>query len=139
MKQERQKIDNCCLAMIDIDYFKKINDAFGHLAGDAVLKDLAKIFVRSLRRNDIVARIGGEEFVILLRDVTPDIAYETMERIRKVVEHYTFNYQSSHFKVTISIGLAEYSFRYENVDQWISIADEKLYEAKRLGRNKSVQ
>lgn len=139
IEQNKEDGRDCALAIVDIDFFKKINDMSGHLAGDAVLKDLSKILVRSLRKNDIVARLGGEEFIVLLRNVTTSQAYRAMERIRKNVEKHNFKYMSSNINVTISIGLAQHEACYSSVDDWIEVVDKKLYEAKKSGRNRLIQ
>ncbi|WP_409308000.1 diguanylate cyclase [Pectobacterium sp. B1J-3] len=130
-----EDITKSCLAVIDIDFFKKINDAHGHLAGDAVLKELALLMHMSLRKEDIVARIGGEEFIMLLKDVSAHEAFAAIERIRQLIEQHTLLYDRQLLKFTISVGVALWQPGLASVDDWIRLADEKLYVAKRQGRN----
>lgn len=95
----------CCLVLIDIDFFKQINDEHGHLAGDAVLEELARLLMQAVRSQDLVARFGGEEFIMLLRGTTLEEARAIMERIRQLVEQHSFLYQQQTITVTISLGL----------------------------------
>ncbi len=123
------------LAFIDIDHFKAINDRHGHAVGDEVLVELAQLLRTSVREMDLVARFGGEEFVILLRDMTVDRAVQRMERIRKKVEGQTFS--ALGLPLTISAGLTEYRVP-EPIDELILRADKLLYQAKEQGRNRVV-
>lgn len=125
----------CCLALIDIDFFKQINDVYGHLAGDAVLASLAGLLMQAVRSKDLVARFGGEEFILLLRGTTLEEAHTIMERIRRQVEQHTFLYQHQAITVTISVGLTPYQMSYRRMDDWLQCVDQRLYEAKRRGRN----
>lgn len=125
----------CCLALIDIDFFKQINDVYGHLAGDAVLASLAGLLMQAVRSKDLVARFGGEEFILLLRGTTLEEAHTIMERIRHQVEQHTFLYQHQAITVTISVGLTPYQMSYRRMDDWLQCVDQRLYEAKRRGRN----
>ncbi|WP_263059742.1 diguanylate cyclase [Pectobacterium sp. F1-1] len=134
-KQQHQQTDKSCLAIIDIDLFKSINDQYGHLAGDAVLKELAMLMRMSLRQEDLVARLGGEEFIILLKDVSYETAAMTIERIRKAIELHTLEYECQTLHFTISAGIAAYRSDLASVEDWIQLADENLYAAKRQGRN----
>ncbi len=124
------------LAMADLDYFKKINDTFGHLAGDEALKHFVKIIKKNLRKSDYVFRIGGEEFLILLPNTELKDAVEVVERIRKDLEENPLHYGGKEIKITASFGLAEVKSKY--INEIIKEADEKLYKAKELGRNKVV-
>ncbi len=128
----------CCLALLDIDFFKRINDEYGHLAGDAVLEELAQLLMQSVRSKDLVARFGGEEFIMLLRDTSIADAQYVMDRTRQRIERHPFKYQDRSIAVTISIGLAPYQPSYRGVDDWIHLADEHLYKAKRQGRNRII-
>lgn len=123
------------LAFVDIDHFKAINDRHGHAVGDEVLVELAQLLRTSVREMDLVARFGGEEFVILLRDMTVDRAVQRMERIRKKVEGQTFS--ALGLPLTISAGLTEYRVP-EPIDELILRADKLLYQAKEQGRNRVV-
>jgi diguanylate cyclase (GGDEF)-like protein len=121
--------------MADVDEFKEYNDAFGHPAGDEVLKKVAAILLNSTRSMDCTARYGGEEFAVLLTDTAGDVAHEVAERIRARVEATTFAGR----KITLSIGLAEFPENGQTADEVISSADEALYAAKRAGRNRVVR
>ncbi|MGS3182265.1 diguanylate cyclase [Aeromonas taiwanensis] len=126
----------CCLALIDIDFFKQINDEHGHLAGDAVLEALASLLMQAVRSKDLVARFGGEEFIMLLRGVGLEEAHVIMERTRQLVERHHFAYQQQAITVTISVGLTAYQMGYRRMDDWLQCVDQRLYEAKRRGRNR---
>ena len=121
--------------MADVDEFKKYNDAFGHPAGDEVLKKVASILLGSTRSVDCTARYGGEEFAVLLTGTAGDVAAEVAERIRARVEGQEFAGR----KITLSIGIAEFPANGQTADEVISNADEALYEAKRKGRNKVMR
>ena len=122
------------LLMLDIDHFKSINDTFGHQAGDHVLIEVASRVRRSLRGNDVVARWGGEEFVVLLRDCTLPDALRLAEEIRSTIAEVPFGPLGS---LTVSIGAAEIRAN-ENLASWLGRADQALYRAKRAGRNEVV-
>ena len=121
------------IAIIDIDFFKKINDTYGHICGDYVLKEVAYLILDNFRKTDIVFRYGGEEFVVLLTETSISQAEIPLQRLRKVVEEYNFLYESKTIKVTISIGAASNST--ENVNEFLDNADKCLYKAKETGRN----
>ena len=125
------------LLMFDVDFFKKINDTYGHLAGDAVLIKLAKLAAGALRQEDIFGRYGGEEFAILCRGVKLQHAGVLGERLRSTVESSIFEHEGRRLAVTISVGVASYpTSPVETPNQLIAAADEALYEAKRCGRNR---
>ncbi len=124
------------LAVIAIDFFKKINDIYGHLIGDCVLKELAEILKKSFRTLDCVARYGGEEFIVVLPFSPLKYACKKMEKIRKVVEQHEFCGRKK-LKFTISAGVTEYKYN-EPIRTFIKRADENLYKAKHNGRNKVV-
>jgi diguanylate cyclase (GGDEF)-like protein len=121
--------------MADVDEFKKYNDAFGHPAGDEVLKKVAAILLSSTRSVDCTARYGGEEFAVLLTDTTGEVAAEVAERIRARVAGQEFPGR----KITLSIGIAEFPEHGQTAEEVISCADEALYEAKRAGRNRVIR
>lgn len=129
-----------CLLMLDLDYFKEYNDNLGHQAGDALLKEAAKIFLESIRPKDIAARYGGEEFAIILPDCSEYEAVKISERIRERFEQNPFygREKMPKRKVTISIGIACYLGDSTDKNTLIQKADAALYSAKRTGRNKSV-
>jgi diguanylate cyclase len=125
-----------CL-MIDIDHFKKVNDTYGHSIGDLVLKDLAAILVKNCRAFDIVSRIGGEEFCILLFDCPKDRAFEIGIKINQAVQNHKFNIGEGKFiNITVSVGVAVYPDTISNLEEIKEIADSALYKAKRSGRNR---
>lgn len=125
-----------CTMMIDIDHFKKVNDTYGHDAGDVVLKHIAWILQSSLRISDILARFGGEEFVIFLPHTTATEAWRVAERIRMGVKNAQINAGEYHIAVTISLGLS--STQHGSIDTQIKEADMALYASKTNGRNKST-
>ena len=125
------------LLIFDADHFKRVNDTYGHLAGDMVLQKLAKIAAGALRQEDIFARYGGEEFDIICRGVKIQHAGVLGERLRGNVESGIFESDGRRLAVTISIGVAAYpTSPVETPAQLIAAADEALYEAKRCGRNR---
>lgn len=124
------------IAMIDIDYFKLINDKYGHLIGDLVLKDITYIIRNNIRgKNDCIARYGGEEFLILFNDTSKEEAYNLSNRIRSIVENSTLNYDDIEIKITISVGIATLTSEVNDMDKLLRRADENLYKAKENGRN----
>lgn len=126
------------LLMADIDFFKKVNDTYGHQAGDIVLKKLASVFLLALRDIDFAARFGGEEFVLLLPETNAENALKTAERLRASVNDIQISLpQGELVQCTISIGVASYSSSgNDSVEKLISGADKALYAAKETGRNK---
>jgi two-component system cell cycle response regulator len=123
------------LTMLDIDYFKAVNDNYGHLAGDYVLKELANLIRSRLRPDDILARYGGEEFSIALPETGREGAARISEELRELVEKRRFVFEGETIPVTISMGVAQLEDRWD-VLAFLKSADEKLYEAKRSGRNR---
>lgn len=128
--------ESCCLVLIDIDFFKQINDEHGHLAGDAVLEELARLLMQAVRSQDLVARFGGEEFIMLLRGTTQEEAHAIMDRTRQQIERHPFLHPRQGIAVTISVGLTPYQTEYRCMDDWLLCVDQRLYEAKRQGRNR---
>ncbi|MEZ4439110.1 MAG: GGDEF domain-containing protein [Polyangiaceae bacterium] len=122
--------------MFDIDHFKRINDLHGHLAGDFVLKELARIVQSRIRRDEVFARYGGEEFCIILPETMLEGAVELGERLRQQIEEHTFVFQQDRIKATISVGCAVLSDEDRNAGELLKRADERLYEAKNTGRNR---
>jgi diguanylate cyclase (GGDEF)-like protein len=132
-KRER----NCgdiAFVMLDIDFFKKVNDTYGHISGDMVLKELSGILTASTRSSDIVGRYGGEEFGIVLPEITAENAYQLCERIRQSVENHDFSTGKDIIKITISMGI--FFKGTINSQSMIKKADEALYKAKQNGRNR---
>lgn len=121
----------------DIDFFKKVNDTYGHDAGDEVLKTVAAVMEDSVRKETMVARWGGEEFLIIFPDSNGDDAYVAVERIRSNIERAETQVGDMNIKVTMTFGIAEYDFS-GTVDNMLKEADEKLYTGKEAGRNRVV-
>lgn len=124
-----------CVAMLDLDHFKAVNDTYGHEAGDAVLIAFAKILKDEARTSDIVGRFGGEEFLAILGDTDLEGAKIFCEKVRTHVEQAHFMYQGQRIAVSVSIGVAERS-DYPSLKGLVKGADEHLYDAKRKGRNR---
>jgi diguanylate cyclase (GGDEF)-like protein len=125
------------LIFLDIDHFKKINDAHGHQAGDYVLVDLAQLVTHVLRNEDMLARYGGEEFAIVSRGTEIDEGAALAERLRRAVEEHEFVYDGNRMVVTISVGVARAPRAgIHSPSELIVVADETMYEAKRSGRNR---
>jgi diguanylate cyclase (GGDEF)-like protein len=127
------------MIMFDIDFFKKINDTYGHLAGDKILLEISKMIGECIRDEDIASRFGGEEFAVLLVQCKRDYGFEVAERVRQTVEGYTFEYNDKKIKVTISAGVSSISkdcicFATEIIQR----ADTALYTSKTTGRNKTT-
>lgn len=126
------------LICMDVDHFKSINDRFGHLVGDQALQHLAASIQKQLRSEDILARMGGEEFAILCLSTGLKDAFHLAERIRRAIESLEVETDHGSLKMTISLGIAELNRRDENLQAFISRADKVLYAAKDSGRNRSV-
>lgn len=125
-----QKKQSCVsLLIIDLDNFKTINDTYGHIVGDEILKQLSNILKRNIRSTDIATRWGGDEFVITLPGVSGKDAFNVGERIRTVIHNHDFFYNNSILKVTVSIGVASVGNKMD-VDTFIDLADKALYKAK---------
>lgn len=138
LADERKRVERrgggFCVALVDADHFKLVNDRYGHIVGDAVLQELANVFDRTRRTTDTLARYGGEEFILLLLDVEPDAALHAMERLRSGVERHDWERIAPGLRVTVSSGIAV-SHGGEELTQLINRADLALYEAKEAGRN----
>ena len=123
--------------MLDIDHFKNINDTYGHLVGDDVLKATATTISSSVRRGDIVGRYGGEEFIVMLPSVTQAQVVDIAEKIRKSIKNINFKDGKKTFSVTISIGISKYD-KNNDIDTLIGNADKALYKAKNSGRDNII-
>lgn len=126
------------LLALDVDHFKQVNDTHGHQVGDQVLRDLVLNVKKALRPHDILGRIGGEEFMVLLPDTPLEAAATLAERIRKQVEGMVVTHPQGTLNITVSIGVAEFGKDGGAVDQIIKAADDRLYHAKNEGRNRVV-
>ena len=127
------------LCMLDLDYFKHINDTYGHPAGDMVLSEIGKMLKKRVRESDLTCRYGGEEFTIILPNTEPGNAFQVCDEFRGMVAGYTFKYVGSQFQMTLSIGIAGLSSsEAESADELIALADRALYQAKERGRNRVV-
>jgi diguanylate cyclase (GGDEF)-like protein len=124
------------LVILDIDHFKKVNDTYGHVVGDEVIRHLSNLIRDHVRETDVSGRYGGEEFVILLADTPLKNAYVFSERLRREVEASVTKYNDIDIKYTISIGIAEIEPAIKSYEAWIQCADKALYHAKGSGRNK---
>ena len=123
-----------------MDFFKQVNDNYGHDIGDSVLKETSRVLRESVRESDIVIRFGGEEFLILLIDTEPDYGIQVAEKIRQKMENVKFKASKGEvFKKTISMGISEFPKDTDGFLQAIKFADVALYHAKDTGRNKCVR
>ncbi|UTC64385.1 sensor domain-containing diguanylate cyclase [Treponema sp. OMZ 788] len=130
------KKDALSILMLDIDFFKQVNDTYGHAAGDIVLEEVARVIKSCTRNADTAARYGGEEFVVMLNNTPSNAAMAIAERIRKLVEDKVILYNGQSIKVTISIGVSSYNFDLEPAKSIVERADKALYESKQNGRNR---
>lgn len=121
------------IIIFDIDYFKQINDLYGHNKGDCILQEIAELVRCTIRDTDLLFRWGGDEFIILLPDITLKNAYKVAEKIRKTIGEYDFNLENK--EVTVSLGVGEYK-NGDSVYQFVSSTDSALLKAKSNGRNK---
>lgn len=131
----QQQHTHATIALIDIDHFKQINDTHGHIVGDAVLRQLSLELRRNLRENDLAGRYGGDEFCVILPQMSQDEAARVMERIREIFS----NYRAPHIPnlcVSLSIGLADFQPSFTDAAMWLNAADRALYAAKDTGRNR---
>ncbi len=123
--------------VIDIDHFKKINDTYGHDVGDKVLKQMSDLCGRSLRANDFIGRLGGEEFVIALLYTDQVTALLTAERLRQTIAKAKFNVEGAKIQMTISIGVSSLENADDTLDTILKSGDKAMYRAKDLGRNRA--
>ncbi|WP_421548549.1 diguanylate cyclase [Pseudomonas sp. QD4] len=131
----RQQQAQATIALIDVDHFKSINDSYGHIVGDAVLRQLSSDLRRNLRENDLAGRYGGDEFCVILPSRSLHQAAEVMERLREVFSNYRHS-EVPQLRVSLSIGLAAFHPRFDDAATWLNEADKALYRAKNTGRNK---
>ncbi|MCW8091849.1 sensor domain-containing diguanylate cyclase [Alteromonas sp. ASW11-130] len=124
--------------MLDIDHFKKVNDTYGHQAGDRVIQALANVIKCSVRETDLAGRYGGEEFAIVLTDTDAKNAHTVAERIRSAAEATTVAHDGNNISFTVSLGLSEYGDHCQSAMEWLELADQALYDAKVSGRNQII-
>lgn len=134
-----RKEETISIVMLDIDYFKKVNDTNNHLVGSYVLKEIGKILSNITRNSDAVARFGGDEFIIFLSNVIEDKFEEIPERIRSTIEKHLFKFQKFNIQITVSVGVVVADATKKiDLKELVTAADEALYQAKHEGRNKVV-
>lgn len=126
------------LILFDIDHFKQINDSQGHLAGDAVLRQLGGLIGTHVRRDDIVARIGGEEFAVITPEIGLEGAVELANKLNRLVDDASFVFEGTRMDISISAGVVEWVDAFASVEAMVQASDAKLYEAKNSGRNRVV-
>jgi len=127
---------NSCLLLIDIDNFKEINDKYGHPIGDMILQKLASILRTQLREADIISRIGGEEFAVILTNTSAEAGIVVAERLRSKIEEETFIIDDQEINITVCIGVTSIDKFINSYEEAYKIADKALYTAKAKGRNK---
>ena len=145
MNEIEKEISRCrrhgkpaCLVFFDLDHFKQINDTYGHLDGDYVLRELAAVVLDKVRMEDTFGRYGGEEFIILMPENDLQSGALAAEKIRMVVEQHEFSHRGRRIPVTISAGVVQWDERFRNAEQFIQAADANMYKAKQNGRNSTV-
>ena len=129
---------SCSLAMLDIDFFKKINDTFGHQIGDSVLQTISQLLKQNIQASDTIFRYGGEEFLIVFPQCNEEKAQNICERLRLVIQNHKFNAPLDNYSITISIGISILSEKSNNYQELIKKADTNLYQAKKEGRNRVI-
>lgn len=133
--------DYFSVAIIDIDFFKSVNDNYGHIAGDFVLKEFAEVLINSIRTYDVLGRYGGEEFIIILQGISKESAEKVIERILNKIRNITFRFEDKDINITFSCGISDvYDINHHelNINNIIDVADKKLYIAKNSGRNRII-
>jgi diguanylate cyclase (GGDEF)-like protein len=128
----------CTLVMFDIDHFKKVNDTYGHQAGDEVIRTTARQLIACKRTTDIAGRYGGEEFGVVLIDTDAEGAMVFAERLRGKIESEAVTHEGREIRYTISLGLAQHVQEIASHERWIERSDQALYQAKESGRNRAV-
>ena len=123
------------LIQLDIDHFKFVNDSFGHPVGDEILVQLTQVIHQHIRKEDTFSRHGGEEFAIIVRKTTWESGMEVAEKLRRVVETEVFKVGDNEVKITLSIGVAQFTPKYNTFNEMMRVSDKALYKAKNKGRN----
>jgi diguanylate cyclase (GGDEF)-like protein len=137
-KRDKRNKSPSALIMLDIDNFKKVNDTYGHPAGDEVIKALAGIIKKATRETDIAGRYGGEEFSIILPDTPVANVEFVAERIRRLVEKCIVVHDEINISFTVSIGISGFKHTHKDSSQWLHMADKALYQAKAAGKNRVI-
>ncbi|MGA1847535.1 GGDEF domain-containing protein [Deferribacter abyssi] len=122
--------------IMDIDFFKKVNDTYGHLVGDLVLKEFANILVANSRKSDIIARYGGEEFSVILLNTLFEGTKQYLDKLMRIISNHIFDFNSFVFKVTFSAGFTQFKNSYKSAKEMLEKADKALYKSKNNGRNR---
>jgi diguanylate cyclase (GGDEF)-like protein len=138
MNRSQRYQRNLSLIMFDIDFFKRVNDSFGHLAGDHLLRHIASIVKPRLRRDDIFARTGGEEFAVILPEIAIEGARITAEKVRRIVETSQLIHERQTMRCTVSLGVAGLRSDFATPEDFYKAADALMYKAKQAGRNQVV-
>jgi len=131
------------ILLIDLDNFKVVNDEYGHQSGDCVLVSFTKMTMNVIRSADIIARYGGDEFMVIATNTAGPQAYELAERLRKTTESHELEMvdeskRKANIRITISIGVTCYCDKFESVQAFVESADQMMYQSKKEGRNRSV-
>ncbi len=135
LRAKRYK-NNMSFAIIDIDFFKKVNDTYGHTTGDYILKEVAYLILQTFRKTDLVFRYGGEEFTVVITETPLEKAVIPLERLRRLIEEHVFKHNGIQINITISIGVSEVDENTDSVHKLFEDADKALYKAKENGRNR---
>lgn len=138
IEQFEKRGEEFSIAIADIDFFKRINDTYGHIVGDEVLKGFSNLIMSAKREEDILFRFGGEEFVLVMPNTTKNTAFSIMERLRKIVGKQPFKGNDQSFYISFSSGIAEIDHQNKHPKALIEQADQALYKAKSSGRNQTV-
>ncbi|HEU0118649.1 MAG TPA: GGDEF domain-containing protein, partial [Alphaproteobacteria bacterium] len=136
LRRSRRFARDMSVMMIDIDYFKKINDTHGHAVGDAILQGVVKLSLESLRQSDSIGRLGGEEFAVILPETGLAAATDAAERLRQHIAERPIVAEREAIPCTVSVGVAQMTGKDGSIDALLNRADEALYRAKKGGRNK---
>lgn len=136
IKYAKEMKRSLAVAMIDIDHFKSVNDTHGHGIGDEVLKHVSKILKDSFRKDDLIIRNGGEEFCVILDNIDEEKSINVLESLRKKIETTPYKDENTTLNITVSIGL--FFGLKETIDEMLDEADQKLYQAKNMGRSRLV-
>lgn len=134
-----QNRGHICLALLDLDWFKQVNDQYGHDGGDQVLKQIPRVLQKNLRADDVIGRFGGEEFMIIFSNTSPELAKKALERCRIAIEQHRIQYEQHSIQITASFGLSALHIQQANLHELIQRADAALYKAKQSGRNNVQQ